>query len=77
MPMTNFLLAAFLGGLLRASVFAYFGNALTEASWAALLAPLGVLAIVLTVPLCFESGRDWLRNLFRPDPRPQQREPSD
>lgn len=63
-PVANFALAAFLGGLIRAGVFAYFGDALTDASWAALLAPLGVLALVLAVPLAFPAGRAWVRGLF-------------
>jgi len=69
-PLVNFGVAAFVGGSIRASIFAYFGDALVEASWGALLAPLGVLAVALAVPLAFAEGRAWLRSLFaeRPDP---------
>ena len=56
--------AAFAGGVIRAAVFAYFGNALVDASWTALLAPVAVLGIVLAVPLAFAEGRAWLRDVF-------------
>ena len=64
MPGVNFVVAAFVGGVIRAAVFAYFGNALIEASWTALLAPVAVLGVVLVVPLAFEEGRAWLRDVF-------------
>ena len=73
MPVPNFIAAAFVGGVIRAAVFAYFGNALVEASLTALLAPVAVLAVVLAIPLCFEEGRAWLRDVFlggRNDERP-------
>ena len=64
MPTANFAAAAFAGGVIRAAVFAYFGNALVDASWTALLAPVAVLGIVLAVPLAFAEGRAWLRDVF-------------
>lgn len=64
MPTANFVAAAFAGGVIRAAVFAYFGNALVDASWTALLAPVAVLGIVLAVPLAFAEGRAWLRDVF-------------
>lgn len=67
MPMfPHFVGAAFAGGFIRAAIFAYFGDALTEASWSALLAPVVLLGIVLAIPLCFAGGRDWLRSVFLP-----------
>ena len=63
-PVPNFLVAAFIGGLLRASVFAYFGDALIDASWGTLLAPGAVLALALAIPLTFAEGRAWLRDVF-------------
>jgi len=64
MPIPNFMVAAFVGGLIRSAVFAYFGDAMTEASWGALLAPLAVLVVALAIPLLFPAGREWLRGLF-------------
>ena len=64
MPMPNFMAAAFAGGLIRSAVFAYFGNAMMDASWSALLAPLAVLALILVVPLATKSGRNWLKDIF-------------
>ncbi|MEM9174400.1 MAG: VTT domain-containing protein [Myxococcota bacterium] len=64
MPFANFMTAAFFGGVIRAAVFAYFGNALVEASWTALLAPLAVMALILAIPLAFAEGRAWLRDVF-------------
>ena len=64
MPTANFAAAAFAGGVIRAAVFAYFGNALVDASWTALLAPVAVLGIMLAVPLAFAEGRAWLRDVF-------------
>lgn len=63
-PLPNFLLAAFVGGVIRAAVFAYFGDALVEASWGALLSPLAMLALVLMIPLAFAEGRAWVRDVF-------------
>jgi uncharacterized membrane protein YdjX (TVP38/TMEM64 family) len=64
MPITNFFVSTFVGGMVRAGVFAYFGDALTRASWGALLAPLALFAVGVTIPICFPSGRAWLRSLF-------------
>jgi uncharacterized membrane protein YdjX (TVP38/TMEM64 family) len=61
-----FVVAAFVGGLIRATIFAYFGNAMTEASLAPLLYVSLATAIVLAIPLTFPSGRAWLRMLFAP-----------
>ncbi len=68
MPVTNFVVSAFVGGMVRAGIFAYFGDALTRTSWSALLAPLAIFAAVLAIPLCFPAGRAWLRSLFAPHP---------
>lgn len=59
-----FILAAFTGGILRASVFSYFGNAITQSDRTAfLLSGIAILAI-LAIPLCFETGRKWLAAIF-------------
>lgn len=64
MPLVNFIVAAFVGGVIRAAVFAYFGNALVDASWTALLAPVAVFGVALAIPLAFAEGRAWLRDVF-------------
>ena len=66
MPLPNFLISAFVGGLIRSAIFAYFGNQLTETSWTALLTPIVLLAIALAIPLGFPTGREWLQNVFTP-----------
>ena len=64
MPVPNSMAAAFAGGLVRLAIFAYFGDAMTEASWSALLLPVAILIVALTIPLLFPAGREWLRGLF-------------
>lgn len=69
MPVGHFVASAFIGGAIRASIFAYFGNALTQASWTSLAAPVAVFGAALAIPLAFPSGRAWLRDLLaRPEP---------
>jgi uncharacterized membrane protein YdjX (TVP38/TMEM64 family) len=69
MPVGHFVTSAFIGGAIRASIFAYFGNALTQASWSSLAAPFAVFGFALAIPLAFPSGRAWLRDLLaRPEP---------
>jgi membrane protein DedA with SNARE-associated domain len=69
MPLVHFVISSFIGGAIRASIFAYFGNALTQASWTSLAAPVALFGFALAVPLAFPSGRLWLRDLLaRPVP---------
>jgi uncharacterized membrane protein YdjX (TVP38/TMEM64 family) len=69
MAVGHFIASAFIGGAIRASIFAYFGNALLQASWASLAAPVAVFGFALAIPLAFPSGRAWLRDLLaRPKP---------
>ena len=68
MRISYFIVAAFVGGSIRASVFAYFGNALIESSWQNLVLAVVLFAIALTIPLAFPSGRSWLREAFAPIP---------
>lgn len=59
-----FIAGALSGGILRASIFSYFGNAMTQDGTAGLvLATLG-LAVILVIPLLFPAGRRWLARLF-------------
>jgi len=59
-----FILAAFIGGLIRAAIFAFFGNAITESSRSELLLASGALLAVLAIPFTLRAGRSWLRRLF-------------
>jgi uncharacterized membrane protein YdjX (TVP38/TMEM64 family) len=68
MSIPNFIASAFAGGMIRAAIFAYFGDGLTDASWSSLAAPLLVLAVSITLPLAFPKGRAWLRDIFSPRP---------
>jgi uncharacterized membrane protein YdjX (TVP38/TMEM64 family) len=65
-PMTLgvFVLAAFSGGALRASVFSYFGDAITESSRMGFVYAVAALLFALALPLCFERGRSWLKIIF-------------
>jgi uncharacterized membrane protein YdjX (TVP38/TMEM64 family) len=68
MPISNFIPAAFAGGMIRAAVFAYFGDALIDASWSSLATPLLVFGLAVAIPFTFPSGRAWLRDIFVPKP---------
>lgn len=71
MSFPSFLLSAFVGGGIRAAVFAYFGNALLAPSLGALLSATAVFLLALAIPFVFPSGRAWLRELFAPLPKTQ------
>jgi uncharacterized membrane protein YdjX (TVP38/TMEM64 family) len=62
-PMSTayFTTAAFAGGSVRASIFAYFGNALVDSNWTGLLYATGLFLIIAAIPVTFPSGRKWLR----------------
>jgi uncharacterized membrane protein YdjX (TVP38/TMEM64 family) len=62
-----FVVAAFVGGLIRASIFAYFGNAMTEASHGPLLYGTLAAIVILAIPFGFPRGRAWLRTVFGPE----------
>lgn len=66
MPTAYFITAAFAGGSIRASIFAYFGNALIDSSWTSLVYAAGLFAIAVAIPLAFPTGRSWLREVFAP-----------
>ncbi len=71
MPFPNFMLSAFLGGGIRAAVFAYFGNALLTPDLGALVSSTAVFLLAIAIPFAFPSGRAWLRELFAPLPATQ------
>ena len=64
MPILNFIMAAFVGGLIRASIFSYFGNALTELSWVSATYSAAIFLAALAIPLAFPAGRAWLFEAF-------------
>lgn len=71
MPLRNFVFASLVGGSIRAGIFAYFGNALLEASFTSLAAPIAVFAVALAIPLAFPGGRSWLRSILAGPPSPR------
>jgi uncharacterized membrane protein YdjX (TVP38/TMEM64 family) len=64
MSILNFIVAAFVGGLIRASIFSYFGNTLADFSWMSLTYVTGIFLIAIVTPLAFPSGRAWLHEAF-------------
>jgi uncharacterized membrane protein YdjX (TVP38/TMEM64 family) len=66
MPVLNFVTAAFAGGSIRASIFAYFGNVLVDPSMTSMLIASGAFLIILAIPLAFPTGRTWLREILAP-----------
>lgn len=59
-----FLSGAFGGGLIRAGIFSYFGNAILEEGVGQIAIAATALAVLLALPLLFPSGRQWLARLF-------------
>ncbi|MFK7896891.1 MAG: TVP38/TMEM64 family protein [Myxococcota bacterium] len=68
MPLPNFLLSAFVGGGIRAAIFAYFGNALLNPTLSTLLSASALFLAALAIPFAFPSGRAWLREIFAAPP---------
>jgi len=64
MPVLNFVGAAFIGGAMRAAIFAYFGNALANPSWTSILLAGSLFVLATSIPLAFPAGRSWLREIF-------------
>jgi uncharacterized membrane protein YdjX (TVP38/TMEM64 family) len=66
MPISNFVVAAFIGGSIRSSIFAYFGNAIAIASWTNVIYSVAFFVAVIAIPLAFPKGRAWLREVIEP-----------
>jgi hypothetical protein len=70
----NFVVSAFIGGSIRALLFAYFGNALVEASFASLALPTAAFIGAAGIPFLFPTGRKWLSGILigpaSPNPAP-------
>jgi len=68
MPLINFVAAAFIGGVIRALIFAYFGNALADASWTEVVLAAGLFLAATAIPLAFPAGRSWLSGVLNSNP---------
>ena len=66
MTVSVFLTAALAGGLMRAAVFAFFGDAISASSSRGLVYASIALCAVLLTPLLFPKGRAWLSEWARP-----------
>jgi uncharacterized membrane protein YdjX (TVP38/TMEM64 family) len=66
MPILYFVTAAFVGGSIRALIFAYFGDALIDADWMNLVLATATFVLVMFLPLAFPRGRTWLREILDP-----------
>jgi uncharacterized membrane protein YdjX (TVP38/TMEM64 family) len=64
MPLASFVLAAFAGGTIRASTYAFFGSAMLELETRQLVGAVVLVLLVLGLPLALPGGRRWLRELF-------------
>jgi uncharacterized membrane protein YdjX (TVP38/TMEM64 family) len=64
MSIPLFVAGALAGGIIRASIFSYFGNAIIEEGTRGLLLGTAGLLFVVAVPFAFPSGRRWLARLF-------------
>lgn len=64
MPLGSFVLAAFVGGTIRASTYAFFGNAMLEFESHQLIGALVLVVVIVALPLALPGGRRWLRELF-------------
>lgn len=72
MPIGSFVLAAFVGGTIRASTYAFFGNAMLELESHQLVGAFVLVVVIVALPLALPGGRRWLRELF---PRSEPNEP--
>lgn len=64
MPLASFVVAAFAGGTIRASTYAFFGSAMLELGAWKLVGAAVIVLLVLALPLALPGGRRWLRDLF-------------
>ena len=64
MPLASFVVAAFVGGTIRASTYAFFGNAMLELENHQLASALVLVLVLVALPLAIPGGRRWLRQLF-------------
>ena len=72
MPLASFIVAAFVGGTIRASTYAFFGNAMLELESYRMAGAVVLVLILVALPLALPGGRRWLRELF---PRSEENAP--
>jgi len=70
MPLATFIPAALVGGTLRASTYAFFGDAMVELEGRQLALAVALVLGVVALPLALPSGRRWLRELVSPSSAP-------
>ena len=68
MQLASFVPAALIGGVVRAAIFASFGDALLHAGWSLSLYAAVLFLLVAAIPLAFPAGRTWLREIVTPRP---------
>ncbi|MEZ4334659.1 MAG: VTT domain-containing protein [Myxococcota bacterium] len=64
MPIASFVPAALAGGLVRASTYAFFGDAMIGLEAHRIAAAAALALVVVVVPLALPAGRRWLRTLW-------------
>ena len=64
MPIQQFVIASFIGCSIRSSIFAYFGNALAEASWANVILAVSLFVLMVAIPFSTPAGRSWVSEFF-------------
>ncbi|MEZ4282377.1 MAG: VTT domain-containing protein [Myxococcota bacterium] len=72
MPLASFVAAAFVGGTVRASTYAFFGDAMLELEGHQIAGAAVLLVALLLLPFASTGGRRWLSELFarRDEPTP-------
>lgn len=66
MPLASFLPAAFIGGTIRASTYAWFGDAMLDFDGRKLAVASAILLAVVALPLATAGSRRRLRGIFAP-----------
>lgn len=66
MPLASFIPAAFVGGTIRASTYAFFGDAMLELDGRQIAGAGVLLLLIVALPLATPTSRRWLKALFAP-----------
>ncbi|MFP6655386.1 MAG: VTT domain-containing protein [Myxococcota bacterium] len=66
MPLPQFVIASFIGCSIRSSIFAYFGDALAEASWSNVILAVSLFVLMAAIPFSTRAGRSWIGEFFAP-----------
>ena len=70
MPLASFIPAAFVGGTVRASTYAFFGDAMIDLASHQIIGALAFAAAVVVLPLATPAGRRFMRSLVAADDSP-------